>query len=558
MRAFKTLFTTFFSYKGGVGRTSALVNTALLRAISGDRVVVIDFDFEAPGVSSYVKELARINNKKVDLDTRPGILEYLYDSINLDIIPSLKSRAITSKDLGLNIEGDIWFIGAGNTSDPKYSHKFSSLNWPEIFEKNQGELILRNLKKQINSEFGGPDHVFIDSRTGISEIGGVCTRYLADSVVVLSSLNDQNLLGTSKVYDTFKKSDLHTILVASNVPVGLPWGSEQLFCDRINKFKDNFSKQPDLLIYHYPSLSLMEYLPAFFKIKDNESVLKEDPLLRSYEALSDKIDSDNANSFNKFLSELINKLFAFNSEKEDRAEEHLKFFSKHYSHRVVMLETLNLLKSVRDTLSLEKRDEIVKEETINNLIKLKDLKSNYEDSSLSMLIEYTLDNASDKIVSYYNSTPSEITNNLGWFDVLSNSATMEAISVLIKNQQYKELFKKLSTKKERLFIIFAQGLISEKLGKAKESKEYYRLFANHIDEPIPEIEYPGVSFALAYALAKLGDIENSKLSIKRTLEIIGSEEHESTFYFIPMRFELIKDSEEFAKEILAFQVSLTN
>ncbi len=44
---------TFYSYKGGVGRTMALANVAALLAQDGRRVLVVDFDLEAPGVPSY-------------------------------------------------------------------------------------------------------------------------------------------------------------------------------------------------------------------------------------------------------------------------------------------------------------------------------------------------------------------------------------------------------------------------------------------------------------------------------------------------------------------------
>src|SRR5262245_11044872 len=141
---FKTLFTTFYSYKGGVGRTSALVNTALLRAMSGDRVVVLDFDLEAPGVSSYVKELAFKSKKNIGLDSCPRVLDYLYEATEKNQIPNIRENAVSGTDLGLNMDGEIWFIGAGNTTDKDYSKKLGALNWVEIFEKKQGALLLEN------------------------------------------------------------------------------------------------------------------------------------------------------------------------------------------------------------------------------------------------------------------------------------------------------------------------------------------------------------------------------------------------------------------------------
>src|SRR6266571_2993520 len=44
-------FVTFYSFKGGVGRSMALINTAGILAGRGFRVLVIDLDLEAPGLS---------------------------------------------------------------------------------------------------------------------------------------------------------------------------------------------------------------------------------------------------------------------------------------------------------------------------------------------------------------------------------------------------------------------------------------------------------------------------------------------------------------------------
>ena len=45
--------TTFYSFKGGVGRTMALVNIAVALALHGRRVLVVDFDIEAPELDTF-------------------------------------------------------------------------------------------------------------------------------------------------------------------------------------------------------------------------------------------------------------------------------------------------------------------------------------------------------------------------------------------------------------------------------------------------------------------------------------------------------------------------
>jgi MinD-like ATPase involved in chromosome partitioning or flagellar assembly len=44
---------TFYSYKGGTGRTMALANTAWILASNGLRVLAVDWDLDSPGLHKY-------------------------------------------------------------------------------------------------------------------------------------------------------------------------------------------------------------------------------------------------------------------------------------------------------------------------------------------------------------------------------------------------------------------------------------------------------------------------------------------------------------------------
>src|SRR5204863_6021010 len=44
---------TFYSYKGGTGRSMALANVAWILASRGKRVLMVDWDLEAPGLHRY-------------------------------------------------------------------------------------------------------------------------------------------------------------------------------------------------------------------------------------------------------------------------------------------------------------------------------------------------------------------------------------------------------------------------------------------------------------------------------------------------------------------------
>ena len=70
---------TFYSYKGGVGRTMSLVNVASELSKRGRKVLVIDFDLEAPGIPSF-REFSVS-------ESRIGIVDYVSQYIETSVAP---------------------------------------------------------------------------------------------------------------------------------------------------------------------------------------------------------------------------------------------------------------------------------------------------------------------------------------------------------------------------------------------------------------------------------------------------------------------------------------
>lgn len=66
---------TFYSYKGGAGRTMALANVAWILASNGLRVLVVDWDLDSPGLHRYFHPF--LDPAKVA--ATPGIIELLTD-----------------------------------------------------------------------------------------------------------------------------------------------------------------------------------------------------------------------------------------------------------------------------------------------------------------------------------------------------------------------------------------------------------------------------------------------------------------------------------------------
>jgi len=66
---------TFYSYKGGVGRSFLLANVAVLLSQWGHRVLCVDWDLEAPGLRHYFDDWA-------DPAVRPGVVDLVLDVQN--------------------------------------------------------------------------------------------------------------------------------------------------------------------------------------------------------------------------------------------------------------------------------------------------------------------------------------------------------------------------------------------------------------------------------------------------------------------------------------------
>ena len=66
---------TFYSYKGGTGRSMAVANVAWILASNGNRVLIIDWDLEAPGLHKYFHPFLR--DKKLS-NTR-GVIDFVLE-----------------------------------------------------------------------------------------------------------------------------------------------------------------------------------------------------------------------------------------------------------------------------------------------------------------------------------------------------------------------------------------------------------------------------------------------------------------------------------------------
>lgn len=216
---------TFYSYKGGVGRTMALANAACQLANKhGLDVVAVDWDLEAPGLHYY------FGYSDGDLNDSPGLLDYLSDFVGEvgkgpdGKVPDLKSYLLDLKPVIRNKikNGRVRFLSCGRTND-KYMSRVQDFDWKEFYEKYEGYNIIETLKTQLLEL---SDVALVDARAGQADISTTSTIQMPDALLFLFTSNKQSLDGTNNIARKLKmhpyrinqgKKDLRMFFIPSRV-----------------------------------------------------------------------------------------------------------------------------------------------------------------------------------------------------------------------------------------------------------------------------------------------------------------------------------------------------
>lgn len=183
---------TFYSYKGGVGRTMALANVATLLAGWGKRVLVVDWDLEAPGLEHFFFKAQQLEA----IRQRPGLIDLL---AKLEQAP--KDKSIENEWKGFLVEvqpkanTQLHLLTAGARGG-EYFRSVRELDIKSFYEQGNGGYIVERLRSSWKSNF---DFILIDSRTGITDIGGICTIQLPDVLAVVFTTTEQSLCGAVEV-----------------------------------------------------------------------------------------------------------------------------------------------------------------------------------------------------------------------------------------------------------------------------------------------------------------------------------------------------------------------
>jgi len=259
---------TFYSYKGGPGRSMTLANVAWILASNGKRVLVVDWDLEAPGIHRYFAPF--LGDK--ELTSSRGVIDFVWDFVVEAMTPSEE----TEKDDGKWYEplanilryavplkwnfpegGTLDFVPAGRQG-PSYAKRVNSFNWQNFYERFGGGVFLEAVKETMREEY---DYILVDSRTGVSDTSGICTVQMPDILAVFFTANNQSIEGAvavaesvEKQWEKDKKQSGHKRLIFPILA-----RTERAELDKLNLARDYAKAKFAPFLHHIPEMEQEDY-----------------------------------------------------------------------------------------------------------------------------------------------------------------------------------------------------------------------------------------------------------------------------------------------------------
>ena len=187
---------TFYSFKGGMGRTTALAATALLLAQHGRHVLAIDTDIEAPGLAALFFDGNQIQRGTVDMT------HYL--------------KQVDDPKLTEGMTGSIYIIPAGSVDD-YYVQKLGRIDYQDIVENGMRTHLSHLIECAANfiQNNGYPlDYILLDARAGFHDMGGVVTAHLPHGSVLFGKNNVQSWNGLKQVIQTLAHTQSEPLPIA--------------------------------------------------------------------------------------------------------------------------------------------------------------------------------------------------------------------------------------------------------------------------------------------------------------------------------------------------------
>jgi cellulose biosynthesis protein BcsQ len=208
---FLTRITSFFSYKGGVGRTAILARIAReINSLFDRRICCVDLDLESPGFGPFFKD------ELVGFSILSSLINEDYDSLQREVVNDISAISTSSNQL-----------------DPAYLEEIIVL-----FDTNLEKMTLSARLRELIVKVCHPNryqHLLIDNRTGlISRMGQVFE--ISHNIVFVFRADQQNENILRDIFVTYIQKLLllnkRIAVVISMYPEPDPYNNLELFLDR--------------------------------------------------------------------------------------------------------------------------------------------------------------------------------------------------------------------------------------------------------------------------------------------------------------------------------------
>ncbi|MHB1774303.1 MAG: KGGVGR-motif variant AAA ATPase [Acidimicrobiales bacterium] len=184
----------FYSFKGGLGRSTTLASFAIQRSRAGERVAVVDFDLDAPGVGTL------LSADQEGTISPWGVVDYFIERTHGDVPLSQYHHACAR----VSAPGEIKVFPAGMI-DECYTDKLARVDLEEAATTDKSALV--HLLADIRSEVA-PNWILLDARTGLSEPAGRLLSGIAHLHVLFGTTSEQSWQGLRAVIDRLGRQRL--------------------------------------------------------------------------------------------------------------------------------------------------------------------------------------------------------------------------------------------------------------------------------------------------------------------------------------------------------------
>ena len=206
----------FYSFKGGVGRTTTAALTALTLAREGKRVVVVDLDLEAPGIEGFFFSPGDAQGA-----VNAGVVDYLLERAiaGAGYQPDINDFVLPYSDPAIAATGGSLLIVPAGRLDETYMERLGRVNLADIGRKHGDDNPLRAMIASVLS-WRAADLVLVDCRTGFTDLGGITLNGLSklDVLVFRGGEADRRYLPVVLQHiQRFRETTDHTPQVAEQL-----------------------------------------------------------------------------------------------------------------------------------------------------------------------------------------------------------------------------------------------------------------------------------------------------------------------------------------------------